>query len=50
MGGGVHRGEGKMGEGHWGGHLLGGALGVVYKQWITGLYPQNQEHTVYTVC
>ena len=38
-------GEGKMGDGYWGGHLLGWALGVVCKRWTTWIYPQNQKHT-----
>ena len=43
-------GKGKMGDGHWGEHLLGWALNVVCKRWTTGIYPKNQEHTLYTVC
>ena len=42
-------GRGKAGVGHWGGHLLGWALGVVWKQWTMGIYSRSQEHTVYTL-
>ena len=38
------RGEGKLGDGHWGGHFLEWALDVACKRWITGIYPWNQEH------
>ena len=30
--------------------LLGWALGIGCKWWITGLYPQNQEHAVHSIC
>ena len=43
-------GEGKTGDGPWGGHLLGWALGVVCKWWTMGIYTKNQEHTLHTVC
>ena len=48
--GGWGRVDGKMGDGHWGGHLLGWALGVVCKWWIMGIYHWSQGYTVYTVC
>ena len=44
------RGEGKVSDGHWGGHLLGWALGVVCKWWTRGISPKNQERTLHTVC
>ena len=43
-------GMSSMGDGYWGGHLLGWALDVVCKWWIMGIYSQSQEHTVYTIC
>ena len=43
------RGEGKMGDGLWGEHLLGGAVGVVCKWWIMGIYSWSQDYTVYTL-
>ena len=42
--------KGENGDGHWGGHLLGWALGIVCKQWVMRIYSWSQEHTVYTVC
>ena len=42
-------GEGKMGDGHWGGHLLDEDWVFYVSDELQESIPQNQEHTVYTV-